>query len=267
MHKFQNGTLSAKQAKQLSRMGLDPERWSKPFIEQFEQHGTKGVFGGYDSYYYNWTDQAAKLKMAESIRSGTRNIIIRRGKADMPFIFNNDILSLVTQFMGWGFAAFNRYTVPLMQRMDANAITGSILMGMVASMEGITRKLARGEEVDMDDENLIVEAFSNSAPFAMLYKSAMIANQFLDNDFLTSLQNDKQRSISQLGIISGAGFGVIKDYARVLSMIGTNDYNKQDISKLVRVIPGAQAWWLYQMQQKFIDAATEGLPERRTPKG
>jgi len=267
MHKFQNGTLSTREAKELSRMGLDPEIWAEPFIKQFNEHGIKGVFGGYDSYFYNWTNRDAKLKMAQTIHTSVRNLIVRRGRADMPLIFNNPVLSLVTQFMGWGFASFNRFTVPLLQRGDANAITGTILMAMVASMEGVTRKIARGEEVDFDDENFMAEAFSNSAPFAMLYKSAMFANQFLDNDFLTSMQNDKQRAISQLGMISGAGFGVIKDYAKVLSMIGSNDYNKQDIAKLVRAIPGTQAWYLYQIQQKFIDAATEGLPERRTPKG
>lgn len=266
MDKFLNGKLSKRETNQLSRMGLDPKVWAEPFMKEFEQHGTKGVFGGFDSYYYNWGNRDAKLKMAESIHTATRNIIIRRGKADMPLIFNNPVLSLVSQFMGWGFAAFNRYTVPLLQRGDVNAITGTILMAMVASMEGVTRKLARGEEVDFDDENFMAEAFSNTAPFAMLYKSAMFANQFLDNDFLTSMQNDKQRSISQLGMIGGAGFGVVKDYAKVFSMIGSNDYNKQDIGKLVRAIPGLQAWWNYQIQQKFIDAATEGLPERRTPK-
>jgi hypothetical protein len=263
MSKYTKGTISKKESAELSRIGLDPERWAKPFMEQVELHGQKGVFGGYDSYFYNWTDKAASVKMSESIHVATRNTIIRKGKADAPFFVNNSVLSLVTQFMGWGFAAFNRYTIPLLQRGEANQIIGTMLMAMVASMEGVTRKLARGEEVDMDDENFMVEAFSNSAPLAMIYKTAMFANQFLDNDFLTSLQNDKQRSITQLGMIGGAGFGVLKDYARVISMIGSNDYNKQDIARLVRAIPGAQAWWAYQIQQKFIDAVTENLPDTR----
>lgn len=265
MNKYLKGSLSKSEAKELSRIGLDPERWAKTFMDEFERHGEKGVFGGYDSYYYNWTNKEASVKMSQTIHSATRNTIIRKGNADAPFWVNNSVLSLVTQFMGWGFAAFNRYTVPLLQRADANQITGTILMAMVASMEGVTRKLARGEEVDFDDENFMVEAFSNSAPLAMIYKTAMFANQFLDNDFLTSLQNDKQRAISQLGMISGAGFGVLKDYARGISMFGTGDYNKQDIARLVRAIPGAQAWWFYQIQQKWLDAATEGLPEIREP--
>lgn len=266
MDKYLKGTISKSEKRQLDRIGLDPETWANPFMEQFKLHGEKGVFGGYQSYYYNWSNDAAKVKMADSILLATRNTIIRKGKADAPFWVNNPVLSLVTQFMGWGFAAFNRYTVPLLQRGEANQIFGTIIMGMVASMEGATRKWARGEEVDFDDENFMAEAFSNSAPFSMLYKSAMFANQFMDNDFLNSMQNDKQRAITNLGMIGGAGFGVINDWARFLQMVGTSDYNKHDISKAARAVPGMQAWWLYQIQQKFIDSATEGLPERRTPR-
>lgn len=262
VEKYLKGSLSKREANELSRIGLDPEKWAKRFIEQTEKHGEKGVFGGYDSYYYNWGDKEASVKMSESIHAATRNTIIRKGKVDAPFFINNSVLSLVTQFMGWGFAAFNRFTIPLLQRFEANQIMGTILMAMVASMEGVTRKLARGEEVDFDNEKFMVEAFSNSAPLSMLYKSAMIANQFLDNDFLTSIQNDKQRSILQLGMIGGAGLGVLKNYARVLSMIGSSDYNKQDIGRLIRSIPGAQPWWFYQIQQKFIDSAFEGLPDK-----
>lgn len=263
MSRYIDGSISKSQLKELDRIGLQPEVWAKQFMEQFSKYGEKGVFGGHQSYYYNWDDAPAKVKMSNAIFNATRNTIIRRGKADMPFLFNNEVLSLVTQFMGWGFAAFNRYTVPLLQRFEANQITGTVAMAMIASMEGVTRKLARGEEVDMDNENFIAESFSNSAPFAMLYKSAMFANKFMDNDFLTSMQNDKQRAISQLGMVSGAGFGVIKDYAALLSMIGTGQYNKNDIAKAVRAIPGIQTWYTYQLQQKFIDAVTEGLPERK----
>jgi len=266
MERYIKGSIKKSQLKELDRIGLNAETWAKPFMEQFAQHGEKGVFGGYQSYYYNWADSAAKVKMSNAVFNATRNTIIRKGKADAPFFVNNSVLSLVTQFMGWGFAAFNRYTVPLLQRGEANQIIGTVVMAMVASMEGVTRKLARGEEVDMDDENFMAEAFSNSAPFAMLYKSAMFANQFMDNEFLNKMQNDKQRAISQLGMVSGAGIGVFRDYMRVLSMVGTGEYNKTDISKMVRAIPGIQTWYGYQLQQKFIDAVTEGLPEKRESK-
>ncbi len=262
-----NGTISKKGLRELDRIGLNADEWSKTFMEQFSQHGEKGVFGGYQSYYYNWSNSAAKVKMGNAILNGTRNTIIRKGKADAPFFVNNSVLSLVTQFMGWGFAAFNRYTVPLLQRGEANQIIGAVTMAMVASMEGVTRKLARGEEVDMNDENFMVEAFSNSAPFAMLYKSAMFANQFMDNEFLNSMQNDKQRNITQLGMVGGAGFGVLKDYANVIKMFGTQDFNKQDFTKMFRAIPGLTHWWSYQLQQKFLDSVTEGLPEKPEKRG
>jgi hypothetical protein len=263
MDKHLNGTLKKSERLELDRLGLNPDTWAKPFMDEFGRFGEKGIFGGYQSNFYNWENLEARVKMADSIHIATRNTIIRKGRADAPFFVNNSVLSLVTQFMGWGFAAFNRYTVPLLQRGEVNQIIGTMVIAMTASMEGVTRKLARGEEVDMDDENFIAEAFSNSAPFAMLYKSAMFANQFMDNDFLNSLQNDKQRHITQLGMVGGAGIGVINDYLRVIQMIGTQDFNKADISKAVRAIPGMQSWWMYQLNQKFIDAATEGLPAQR----
>jgi hypothetical protein len=263
MDEFLKGKLSKAKLAELDRMGIDPNIWAEQFVEQSNIHGTKGVFGGTNSYYYDWNNLAAKSKMSEAIHSATRNTIIRRGKADMPFFANNPVLSLVTQFMGWGFAAFNRYTVPLLQRHEANQIIGTVLIAMTASMEGVTRKLARGEEVDLDNENFMAEAFSNSAPFAMLYKTAMFANQFMDNEFLNSMQNDKQRHITAAGLGGGPGLGVLEAYKNIFTMIGTGQYNKNDIAKGVRSIPGMQAWWDYQLQQKFIDSVTEGLPESR----
>src|SRR5690606_4147 len=200
--------------------------------------------GGYRSQYHTWQDFAARNKMADAVRFMVRDTIIKRGAFDQPFIMNNPIMQTWFLFTGWGFAAFNRYTIPLLQRFEANQILGTVLIAGAAAMEGVSRKLARGEEVDMDDEHFFLEAFSNSGVTSMIYKSAMMANALLDNEAMKNLTNDKYKNISVLGSFGGPGLGLLKDYAGVMSMVATGKFNQTDIKKGFRSIPLLQPFYL-----------------------
>src|SRR5690606_28221301 len=126
--KHVDGKLTKKEFRVLENAGINPDKWADRFIKSFnDSGGTKGIAGGYRSQYHTWQDFAARNKMADAVRFMVRDTIIKRGAFDQPFIMNNPIMQTWFLFTGWGFAAFNRYTIPLLQRFEANQILGTVL--------------------------------------------------------------------------------------------------------------------------------------------
>lgn len=257
------GKLSERQRQNLSLLGIEAKEWTPVFMEQFKNHGEKGIAGGYQSNYHLWENTAAKNKMSQAILMAVNDTVIKRQAGNEPFWVSNPMMSIVTQFMGWGFSAFNRYTIPFLQRADAHQVIGTVAMGLIGSLEECLRKWARGEEVDLDNDKLIIGAFSNSAPFAMLYKAAMMSNVLLESKTLESLKNDKQRGILALGMIGGPAFGWAKDFTTGLQMFGTGKFNQDGFKKFARTIPATQWWWTYRASNAFLGKLTEGLPRTK----
>lgn len=257
------GKLSERQRRNLSLLGIEAKEWSPVFMEQFKIHGEKGIAGGYQSNYHLWENTAAKNKMSQAILMAVNDTVIKRQVGNEPFWVSNPMMSIVTQFMGWGFSAFNRFTIPFLQRADAHMVIGTVAMGLIGSIEECLRKWARGEEVDLDNDKLIIAAFSNSAPFAMLYKAAMMSNVLLDSKTLERLKNDKQRGILALGMVGGPAFGWAKDFATGLQMFGSGKFNQDGFKKFSRTIPATQWWWTYRAYDAFLGKATERLPRTK----
>lgn len=263
MEQYKKGKLSQNKINDLERLGIHPDKWADQFVEQSEKFGKKGIFGGRQSYFYEWDNDAAKVKMANAVFIATRDTIIKRGRSDLPLWLNNEYLGVISQFMGWSFAAFNRYTIPLLQRGEANMILGTAAMSLTASTEGMLRKWSRGEEVDLEDENFIAESLGNSAVTSIIYKAAMFSNLFLSTEALEKLKNDKYRGFSFMGAVSGPAFGVLDDYLKATTMFTTQQLNKKEFSRLVLSLPGTQSWMFRRLQNQFIDAVTDGWPETR----
>lgn len=260
--KFQKGKLSEKGMRELDRAGIDPAKWAERMLKQYKSHGKQGLFGSHQSHFFNWSDAEAKVKFSQALYADVNNTIIRRGRVDMPFMFNNHIIATMTQFMGWSFAAFNRYTVPVLQRGEANHLMGALLMGYLGAFEVITRKWARGEEVDLDEINFPAEALANSGVTSLIFKGAMMANAMMGGGVLDKLKTDKYRNQTLQGMIGGPSLGVLGNAYNVLKMIGNNDYNKHDIESGLRSLPIINNAYTYRLMTKFSDTVTDGLPLR-----
>jgi hypothetical protein len=263
MAQAEKGNLSSNNRQKLSMLGIEADEWAAEFNKEFKTHGRKGIAGGYQSYYYNWANTQAKNKMGNAINMAVNGTIIKRQVGNEPFVFSNPIISMVTQFMGWGFSSFNRYTLPMLQKADANMVIGTMGLGMMSVLEEASRKWARGEEVDLDSDEMLIAAFSNSAPFVMPYKAAMLANTFIESDTLNKLKNDKHKNIFQLGLVGGPAFGFVKDFATAVHMFGSGKFNQDGFKKATKMIPGTQWWWTYRMADMLRESFTDGLPKTK----
>jgi hypothetical protein len=126
----------------------------------------------------------------------------------------------------------------------------------------IFRKISRGEEVDMDSDEILKEAFANSGATSLLYKSAQWANAVVGGD-VEFLKNDKSRNITQLGMVGGPAIGIGQSIGNVLLMMAQRAWNQEDIAKGARAIPVINQFYTYQIIQDGLDKLTSGLPATR----
>ena len=174
----------------------------------------------------------------------------------------NPAHQVATQFLSWSFAALHKYTVPFMQQLQGKQFAALLIMAAMGVQQTIFRKLSRGEEVDMDSDELLKEAFANSGATSLLYKAAQWGNAVAGGD-IEFLKNDKSRNITQLGMVGGPAIGIGQSIGNVLLMMAQRAWNQEDIAKGARAIPVINQFYTYQIIQDGLDFLTGGLPATR----
>jgi len=269
LDKYNRGKkLTKSDTRFLETYGLNPEEWAKPVMEQYQKYGEKTFFG-FQSDYFKWTDVKTQQRFSSAVFNATKDTVLSGRSTDIPVIkipfmemyinTNNPMANMMTQFMSYGFAAFRKYTVPFMQQLEAKQAVGLVVMAMAGILETVLRKYARGEEVDLDNDDLIREAFANSGATSQVYKTGQIVNALLKAD-IDFFKNDKGKNLTVTGLTLGAGAGVGQVLGNAILMGAQNAWNKQDIEKLLRASPVLNAFYLYQLNTKIIESITNGLP-------
>lgn len=243
MYDYQNGTLSKTDEMGLLQYGLDPKVWSERFIKNFEESsGWKEKTGGFQSKYWEWQDNEAISRMAMTIRRGVQDSIVQRGLFTSPFWMNNPILSMIFMFHGWGFAAFNRFTVPMMQRLDAQKVQGIVFMLGLGAMIDPLRKLANGKKADLNnDETWFAKAFesvSNSGLLGHTPDFLQTMNKLLGGQLLPKT-TEKFQNWNKFGALGGPAAGITDDVFTILSHSMGQDkkFTTSDAKKLIRLAP------------------------------
>lgn len=264
MFDFERGKLKPKDKQALLTYGLDPNKWSKRFVEAFKgAEGESGTLGGHQSYWYRWTDNEAKNQMAKAVHSAVRDTVIKGGLYDSPLISKNPYINLFFSFTGWAFSAFNRFTVPLMQRPDAEKASGMLLMFSLGALEDPLRRWTRGEEADIFDDKWAIKALSNTGVFSLIHSGAMWANAITGREFLQFMENDRQRDRTLTGMLGGPAAGLFDNYWQVATMFASGKINQSDLKRFTRSIPLINAWYLRGLNNKMAETMFGGFPETR----
>lgn len=263
MVKYKNGTISEKERLLLNRFGINPETWADRFIDNFKDVGGEEVAGGgYQSAYYLWKDQEAALRMGNAIRSGVRASVLKKGLGDAPFWTNDPAWGLITHLKGWVFSAFTRYTVPTMQRFDADKALGIGVMLLMGSLVDPLRKWSRGEDYDFEDKTkFALDALNNSGVLGIVTDVFQDLNALTHGEFMTKMKNDRYRDRTFAGIMGGPIAGMADDFFDVLASFGSGKINHQDMNKFIRLVPLTQAWYFRYLSNKLMEGLD--LPKNR----
>lgn len=265
MYEFQNGTLSKTDEIALLQYGLNPREWSKRFIDSFEEGtGWKDKSGAYQSKYWEWKDDAAVSRMALSIRRGVYDTIIQRGMFTSPFWTNNPILGMIFMFHGWGFSAFNRYTIPMMQRPDATKLQGIIFMLGLGAMTDPLRNLANGKKADTDDDQTwfgkAFETVSNSGVLGHTTDMLQTFNKLVDGHLLPATTT-RYQGWNKWSVL-GPAAGITDDLASLIKAGITGKFTSSDMKKAARLVPLSGMLGVRGLTNRWIDSLD--LPEKHS---
>lgn len=260
---YEAGKLKPKDLDKLLKYGLNPEDWSKRFIENWKARGSDGNgFGGYQSRYFEWADAEASNKMARTIFKATNDTIIRKGMMDAPFFFDDPLLGTISFLHGWSAAALTRYTLPLMQRPDAEHLLGLMSMLMAGSLVAPMRKISRGESPIDDETNMFWDAAQDSGILSPITSVIENANILSHGRILRGIVNDRYKQRSELSAALGPIFGMGQDITKIIGMFVDGRLNETDVKKMARLVPTMQPWYLRGLQNHMIESL--GLPKNKT---
>lgn len=259
LKKYQKQGLSQSDTEKLLVYGLDPKEWADRFVKNYDVHKSE-----YSSRYWDWSDIEASNKMAETIRRGVYDTIVQSGAYTSPFWSKNPFASLVLMFHGWAFAAFTRYTVPMLQRPQANKLFGIITMLSLGLLSEGIRNFANGKEFKFteDDDTWFDKSFmavANSGVLGQYSDVVQIANKLLDSPLPTSV---RYQGINKLGAMQGPVLGMGDDFLNAVIQLGRGDFNKKDIKKTIRLAPLSSMLGVRYLTNTYIDSLD--LPETRT---
>jgi hypothetical protein len=266
MYDFREGKLSKTDEMGLLQYGIDPKVWSERFIKSFEEGtGWKEKTGAYQSKYWEWKDNEAVARMAGSIRRGVYDTIIQKGMFNSPFWTNNPILGMIFMFHGWGFSAFNKYTVPMLQRADAQKLQGIVFMLGLGAMTDPLRKLANGKKADTDNDDTwfgkAFETVSNSGILGHTPDLLQTANKFLGGELLPKT-TERYQGWNKWSVL-GPAAGIAEDIATIFqhSMGENKVFTENDAKKAIRLVPLTGTLGLRGLLNKWAESLD--LPDRQ----
>lgn len=262
---FKEGTLNAAQKTKMARYGIDIEKWSDRFIKGFEDsEGWKEGNHGYQSLYYKWSDHEASARMSMSIRRAVHDSVVNGNVFQSPLWSNNPIGSMVFMFHAWAYNAFNRYTVPLLQRPDAEHILGAVMLVGMSMMSEPLLRLANGKTAFEDDNKWYESALKGMEYSGLLgptWEVLANLNKGMGYPIFPSMKTERNKGYNKWGAFAGPVAGMIMDIADFAGHGIKGDITQGDMRKLAHMTPLLSNLALRGATNKFIESS--GLPASR----
>jgi len=259
-HDFKAGKMTDKQKRKMGAYGIDMNEWADRFIYNYKGANGWEYKGGFQSKYYDWADAAATDRMSRSIYRAVYDSVVQGGMFSSPLWTHNPILGLLATFHGWSYGAFARYTVPIMQRPDADAIMGVAMMFGLGLLEEPMRQFANGKEVTLDDDHLFEKAIDNSGVLSAWSDMFNAANMAMKGDLIPGMANERRREMTVLGSFGGPVASQGEIVANLLHSAWTGKISQRDVKQGARLLPGANHLLLRRYMNDFISSTS--LPER-----
>jgi hypothetical protein len=263
--------LTKDEIARLDILRLNPEKWAKKIIEQFEKHGEE-IEGSFISNFHKWdsyptkkggpTGFEASQIFRIAIEKDVRSVITKPNLLDIPFGMRDPLMSMMTQFLSWTFASTLNFGMPLLTAPDKQKFIGISLMMASGAMIDPLRALARGEEPDLDFDKLALSAMTNSGVFGWPWEAIQKLNAGIDMPLLRPFQADRFKRKGAAAMIGGPALGMADSMLSILSALANGEMNQKDGEKAARfAYPYFGAWYLRQPVHNIIESF--GLPKNR----
>lgn len=260
-----NKTLTQKQIVKMARYGIDIKKYSDRFIKEYEQAEGFEMYGGYYSKYYKWNDLEASNLMSMGMRRMVKDTIVNADKFSSPYWAQDPIFNMLFMFHGWAYGALTHYSIPLMQRPDAENMLGMLMVvGLSLAAEPLKR-IANGKEPYDNDSTWFEEtykAIDYSGLFGPYADWLQSINSATGGSILPGLISEKykNRPSNPLGG-GGPVFGYLSDVATSVGHGIKGDWTENDVKRFERLFPLSSFLPIRALANKWIESMD--LPKTR----
>ncbi len=255
--------LSAKDIEDLAAYGVDAIML-KRIRDQFKQFGKKGN-GVMVAGIGGWSDAEAADIFSLAVRKIVDNTILTPN-LEKPLFFRTPLGSILGQFKGFGFGAFQRYFLAGIQRKDLAVMSGALSMMSLGMFSQIIKELyAYGEVKERTAEEWIAIGVEKSGLVGHLMDVENIISKFtgniigIDSMATGETKRDYNYGFNALKSLSATG-SLLGDITEVLSgtantLVNGEKVNGKLLSATRRLIPYQNSITF----RKIFDATEDGL--------
>jgi hypothetical protein len=262
IHAWKAGKMTPREGTYIRTYGIDLDKYGDRMLEAFTKNGGgKTKIGGYQSNFWHWEDLEASKEFGDAVFRAVKDTNIQAGIADSPFWTDNNstlgiIGSIIKGFNGWMYASINRYVIPSMQQADAQKLSGVIFMIGLGALVDPMKRFAKGlspYEDNVTPQQIAFSALNNSGYLSYFMTVLADANLLSSDRLLGDLKNSKYKDRARVGLL-GPSVGTANNFADLLGVAATNEWNKQDMKKMARMIPPFNASWANWLSNTAVDS-------------
>lgn len=243
------GKIDAKEATRLNRLGIGQEHW-KDLVSQMKQAGGGPIDGSYILNLPNWEKTPALSALENSItRDSNMAGILVPTRGDLPLIVQeSEIAKTMFQFKSFASAATGKITLKALDRRDAAALQGVIMMIGLGGAVHYIKDLQAGKDPEITPQYIIGNGIVRSGLLGLMGDYTLGAASAMFGGV-----NTRYAGQNLWGIVAGPGASASLDYADVLTKVLNPDHELTDSDKrkIVRMLPYQNLFWLRAMLDKL----------------
>ena len=224
----------------LNRLGIHTDDFA-PIMEQFNRFGKK-YKGSYVNDFRSWSDTALRDKLGTAIMKEVDATILTPGRGDVPYIFqSNQVMKTIFQFKSFTSTATNKILLAGLQRRNSNAVMGATAMVALGAASWAVKEAIAGREIkDPSVHQVLREGVSRSGVTSLMMDAGFALNPYS--------QSSRYAGSNANSYVLGVSANFVADMANVANIAAKplkgEEVDKTDISKLTRMLPFQNLFWL-----------------------
>lgn len=258
------GKIDQRETEYMASLGIDTEKFSSRFVNQFNSYGRKQGKFGYFSEYTKWDDLEAYNVMRRAIYRDVMTTHFEGNRMESPIWTNNPIGRAIFTFQNWSFAAFNNITVPMLQGVDGRKAFGMVALMALGLLQEPMRAYINNREYKIPGvKEMAGIGLLNSGILGQFGNMINMANTAFGGQLLPGFLPQKYHNIGIMGAIAGVPGSIADTVNSFAHDMYTGKVTKQTGRRFLRLMPLINSWETRRLSNAIGEQLGEaaGLPE------
>lgn len=261
--------VKPREVERMARLGIDPGM-ARRIAEQFGTHG-ETVRGVRLAETADWTDAEAARAFRAALAAEVDEIIVTPGVGDKPLWMSSEAGKMVGQFKSFAIASTQRVLLSGLQRRDAAALTGALLMTALGMLSYKLKSDLASIETSNDPTDWLLEGIDRGGILGSLMEVNNIAEKLTRGNVgirpaIGASPPTRYISRNEVGALLGPTADAAQDVLfEIPSSLTGDGWSSSDTRRVRKLVPMQNVFY---MRQLFDEAergvnTVLGVPEKR----